>query len=283
MQLKRAHRQRWVFGAQTARRGQCFGGVIRHGGEDVGAGQQCAQPVELRHGQYHVAFAIEFFQLFINKPAQVACEGHEGVRAGAEVVQAQGAGHAVGAQQFRQAAAQHFALGVGRQVGGVAHADGNFPGGEQAWHQDVVDAAHHQHDAWRLGAQAFEQLRQQGEFNVVGQADTEHGGAGGGVELGSAAHCGGDRVQGRGEQGEDFHGTCRRLHAAPGTYKQRVIEQPTQTRQRRADGRLAKEQFLGGAGHTALMHQGFEYDQEVKVDTTQVVTVHLVSWKSQLT
>ncbi len=84
------------------------------------------------------------------------------------------------------------------------------------------------------------------------------------------------------EQGEDFHRSGRWLHAAPGAYEQRVVKQTTQPRQCRADGWLAEEEFLGGTGHAALMHQGFEYDQEVKVDTTQVVTVHLVSWKSQL-
>ena len=77
------------------------------------------------------------------------------------------------------------------QVGGVADADGDFSRGQQAWHQDVVDAAHHQYDARGFGAQAFKQLGQQGEFDVIGQADTEHGRAGGRVEFGGAADGGG--------------------------------------------------------------------------------------------
>src|SRR5450830_581053 len=79
-------------------------------------------------------------------------------------------------------------------------------------------------------AQAFEQLGEQGELDVVRQADAEHGGAGGRVEFGGAADGGGNRVQGRGEQGEDFHGAGRRFHAAPGAHKQRVIEKTAQAR-----------------------------------------------------
>ncbi len=146
----------------------------------------------------------------------------------AEIIQAHGARHAVGSQQHRLAAAQDFAFGVGRQIGGVAHADGDFAGGQQAGHQDVVDAAHYQHDAGGFGPQALEQQRQQGEFDVVRQADAEYRGAGGRVEFGGAADGRGDRVQGRGEQGEDFYRTGRGLHAASGTHEQRVVEQAAQ-------------------------------------------------------
>jgi hypothetical protein len=31
------------------------------------------------------------------------------------------------------------------------------------------------------------------------------------------------------------------------------------------------------------MHQRFEHDQQIQVDTTQVITIHLESWQSQRT
>ena len=74
VQFKAAHRQRWVFGAQAAGGGQGFGGVVRHGRQDVGAGQQGAQAVGLRYGEYDMALAAEFLQFFIDEPAQAAGE-----------------------------------------------------------------------------------------------------------------------------------------------------------------------------------------------------------------
>jgi hypothetical protein len=65
---------REVFGAHATRRRQHLGRVIGHGGDDVGAGNQRAQPVELRHREYHVTLASELFQLFIYKAAQIAGE-----------------------------------------------------------------------------------------------------------------------------------------------------------------------------------------------------------------
>ena len=41
-----------------------------------------------------------------------------------------------------------------------------------------------------------------------------------------------------------------------------------------ADRRLAEEQLFRRAGHAALVHQRLEHDQQVQVDTAQVVAVH---------
>eukprot|EP01137_Pigoraptor_chileana_P015423 Opistho-2@71322 len=280
VQLKRARRQRWILRPHAARSRQRVSGVIRHGRDDIGACEQRTQAIELRHGQHHVALAPEFFQLFIDEATEVAGERHQRMRTRTIVIQAERAGYSVGAQQFRLAATQHLAFGVGRQVGGVADADGDFPRSQQARHQYVVDAAHHQDDARCLGAQAFEQHRQQGEFDVVGQADAEHRSAGGRVELRRTADRRGNGVEGRREQGEDFHRAGGRFHAASGAHEQGVIEQAAQARERRTDRRLAEKQFLGGAGHAAFVHQCFEHDQQVQVDTTQVITIHLESWQS---
>jgi hypothetical protein len=165
---------------------------------------------------------------------------------------------------------------TGRQVAGVADADGYFPRGQQRRHQDVVGPAHHQDDTGRLGAQALEQQRQQSEFGVVGEADAEHRSAGRGIEGRRPADRGGDRVQRRRQQRENFRGPRGGLHAAPGAHEQRIVEQPAQARQGGADGWLAEKQFFRGAGHAALVHQGFEHDQQVQIDATQVVTVHVV-------
>ncbi|MNJ20982.1 hypothetical protein D3C77_153250 [compost metagenome] len=282
MQLEGLHLQRRILGAQAAGGGQDLGGIVGHGGDDVGAGQQAAQAVELRHGQDHMALAPDLFQDLVHEPAQVAGKRYQRVGAGAEVVQAQAPRHAVGTQHLGFAAPQHLALGVGRQVVGPAHADGDFPRGQQRGHQQVVDPAHHQDDARGFGAHALEQLRQQGEFGVVRQADAKHRGAGGWIEVGSAADRGGDRIQRWREQGEDLHRPRRRFHAAPGTHEQRVVEQVAQARQGGADGRLAEEQFLCRTGHATLVHQGLEDDQQVQVDATQVVTVHRLGFTGRL-
>ncbi|MOA26522.1 hypothetical protein D3C78_1473210 [compost metagenome] len=151
-----------------------------------------------------MALAADLFQCFVDETGQVTCERHQCMRPCAEVVEGDAAGHAVGAQQLGHAAAQHLALGVGGQFAGVAHPHRDFARGQQGRHQQVIDPAHHQHDAGRFGADALEQLRQQGEFGVVRQADAEHRVAGGRVELGGAADRGGDGIQRRRQQGEDF-------------------------------------------------------------------------------
>ncbi|MNP42568.1 hypothetical protein D3C76_1363410 [compost metagenome] len=74
-----------------------------------------------------MTLAPDFFQFRIDETAEVTGKRHQRMGPGAELVQAQGTGHGVGAQQFRLAAAQHLALGVGRQVGGVADTDGDLP------------------------------------------------------------------------------------------------------------------------------------------------------------
>ena len=71
VQFKGLGIQRRVFSPNTAGGCQGFGGVIGHGGDDIGTGKQGAQAVELRNGQHHVALAAEFFQLGIDKAAQV--------------------------------------------------------------------------------------------------------------------------------------------------------------------------------------------------------------------
>src|SRR5262249_36571858 len=67
-----------------------------------------------------------------------------------------------------------------------------------------------------------------------------------------------------------------RFHDAARAYEERIIEQAAQTGQRGADRRLAQKQLLRRLGDAAFMHQGFEDDQQVEVDATQVVTVHLI-------
>ncbi|MOA58094.1 hypothetical protein D3C78_1824190 [compost metagenome] len=90
------------------------------------------------------------------------------MRTRAVVIKAQRPRHGIGAQQFWRAAAQDLALGVGRQVCGVADANGYLAGSQQARHQYVIDATDHQHDSRCFRAQALEQHGQQGEFDVVG-------------------------------------------------------------------------------------------------------------------
>ena len=196
------------------------------------------------------------------------------MRPRAVVVQAQLAGHAVGAKQLGQAAPQHLALGVGRQLLGVAHAHGNLAGRQQPRHQQVVGTAHHQRHTGRLGAQATQQRRQQGELDIIGKADTKHRGAGGGVEVGGAADGGGDRIQRRREQGEDLAGPRGRLHAAPGAHEQRIVEQRAQAGEGGADRRLAEKEFFRCPRHAALVHQRLEHDEHVEIDAAQVVAVH---------
>ncbi|MNF99548.1 hypothetical protein D3C84_824510 [compost metagenome] len=123
MQFKAAHRQRRIFRPHAAGCRQCVSRVIRHRRDDIRPAEERAEPVELRHREYHVTFASELFQLFIYKAAQVTGERHQRMGAGAEIIQARRARHCIGTQQFGHAAAQHFTLGVGRQVGGVADAD----------------------------------------------------------------------------------------------------------------------------------------------------------------
>ncbi|MCY1438282.1 hypothetical protein D9M71_544760 [compost metagenome] len=230
-----------------------------------------------------MTFAPELFQFFIDKAAEVAGERHQCMGASAVIIQAQRPRHGVGAQQLRLAAAQYLAFGVGRQVGGVTDTDGYLTGCQQPRHQDVVDPTYHQHNPRRFGTQALEQHWQQGELDVVRKADAEHGGTCGRIELGRTADRGGNRIQCRGEQGEDLDRPGGRFHAAAGTHKQGVIEQAAQARERRTDGWLAEEQFFRSTGHAAFVHQCFENDQQVQVDTTQVITIHLESWQSQQT
>ncbi len=196
------------------------------------------------------------------------------MRARAVVIEAQRAGHGVCTQQLGLAAPQDLALGVGRQLLGVGHAHGDLPGGQQPRHHQVVGTANHQHHAWCLGAQAAEQGGEQGELDVIGEADAKHRLAGSRIEVGSAADRRGDGVQRGREQGEDFLCPWRRLHAAPGAHEQRVIEQRAQACQRRADGWLAEKQLLSSPGHTAFVHQRLEDDQQVQIEATQVVAVH---------
>ena len=89
MQFEALCVQRRVFGAYATRSRQCFGRVVGDGGDDVGARQQGAQAVELRHGQDHMALAAHFFQLSVDKPAQVASKRHQSMGPLTEVVQAQ--------------------------------------------------------------------------------------------------------------------------------------------------------------------------------------------------
>src|SRR5690606_24249914 len=64
------------------------------------------------------------------------------------------------------------------------------------------------------------------------------------------------------------------LHAAAGTDEQRVVEQRAQSCQGGTDRRLAEKQLLGCAGHAALVHQRFEDDQQIEVNTAKVVAIH---------
>src|SRR3990167_9561772 len=51
VQLEALVIQRQVLGSQATGGGQRCGGVVRHSGENVGAAEQGAEAVELRHGQ----------------------------------------------------------------------------------------------------------------------------------------------------------------------------------------------------------------------------------------
>lgn len=88
MQFERPGFNRQVFGANASCCGQHLGRIIGHCGDDVGAGEQCGQAVELGHGEDDVAFAVEFLEVFVDEAAQVAGEGDQCVGAGAEVVEA---------------------------------------------------------------------------------------------------------------------------------------------------------------------------------------------------
>ena len=74
MQFKRRGVERGIFCAHTARGGQGLSGVVRHGGENVGARQQCTQTIELGNRQYHMPLAAELLQFGVDKPAQIASE-----------------------------------------------------------------------------------------------------------------------------------------------------------------------------------------------------------------
>ena len=109
---------------------------------------------------------------------------------------------------------------------------------------------------------------------LIGQADAKHLGAGGRVEGGGAAHGGGDRVQRRRQQLGDLQRAGGGFHATAGAHEQRVVEQGAQACQCGADRRLAEKELLGGTGHAALMHQRFEDDQQIEVNTAKVVAIH---------
>lgn len=126
-QFEGAGLERRVLGAQAAGGDQRLGGVVGHGGDDVGAGEEGAEAVELRHRQDHLALAAEFLQFLVDEAAEVAGEGHQRVRSRAVVVEGQLAGRGVGAEDLRLAAAHGLALGVGRQFVGVADAHRYLP------------------------------------------------------------------------------------------------------------------------------------------------------------
>ncbi len=117
------------------------------------------------------------------------------MRTAAVVLHAQPAGNAVGAQQHRLGSTQYLALGIRRQLLCVADAHGYLAGCQQAGHQQVVGAAHHQHHVWRFGAQAAQQRWQQGELHFVGQADAKHLAAGGRIEGRGTTDGSRDRIQ----------------------------------------------------------------------------------------
>ena len=75
---------------------------------------------------------------------------------GAVIIQGQRRLAVIPAQDLAGDIAQFLALGIGRQIGGVADPHGDFTAGQQRRHQQVIGAAHHHDDAWRFFAQAAE-------------------------------------------------------------------------------------------------------------------------------
>ena len=189
-------------------------------------------------------------------------------------VQGQAPGLAVGAQHLEAETPHRPPLGIGRQFLGIAHRHGDLAGGQHAGGGQVVHPAHHQGGARCLDADTPEQRRQQGEFDVVGEADAKYPVGAGRLETLGPAHRAGDLVQRRRQQGGDLLGPRRGFHAAPGADEQRIVEQGAQPCQGRADRRLAEKQLFRGTGDAALEHQGLEHDEQVEVDATQIGTVH---------
>ncbi|MNQ69335.1 hypothetical protein D3C85_839260 [compost metagenome] len=196
------------------------------------------------------------------------------MRAFAELVQGQRAGAVIATQDLHAQVAQFLALGVGRQFRGVADADGNLAAGQHRRHQQEIHSAHHHDHVLRFFTNLLEQWRKQSEFGVVGQSDTKHIAAGGGLEILGPADRPGNGVHCRLQFLENLQCPQGRLQGASIAHQQRIVEQIAQFCQRCADGRLAEEQLFPGPGQVLLEHQGFENHQQVHVHAAQVVAVH---------
>ena len=273
-QLRGINRERRVFGAQATAFNQRTRGVIRHGGDHFGAGEQGAQATELRHAKNYAARAAKLGQVEVDVAAQVARERHHCVRTLAVFVECQRPRAIIAAQDFAGNVAQFLAFGIGRQIRGVADADGDFPGGQQCRHQQVVGTAHHHDNARRLLLQMAQQRWKQTELGIVRQADTKHIATARRFKLLGATDGPGNDVHRRLQLLEDRQGAGGRFHAATVAQQQRIIEQVTQTPERCTYRGLAHEQFLGDAGQVLFEHQRFENHQQVHVDATQIITVH---------
>ncbi|MCY1453928.1 hypothetical protein D9M71_709540 [compost metagenome] len=95
------------------------------------------------------------------------------------------------------------------------------------------------------------------------------------VEVLRPADCAGNRVQRRLQLFEYLQGPLGGFETTTVADQQRIVEQVAQARQRRADCRLAEEEFFRCTGQVLLEHQGFEHHQQIHVYTTQIVAVHL--------
>ena len=273
-QLRRRNREGWILSPQRTPLDQRTRRIIGHRGDHLGAGEQRAQPAELRHAKHHPATAADLRQVKVDVTAQVTGKRHHGMRSFAVLIEGQRSRPFVAAQHLAGDVAQLLAFGIRRQIRGVAHPDGNFTGGQQGRHQQVIGTPHHHDDPRRLFLQLPQQWREQAELGIVRQADTKHVAAGRRIELLGPADRPGDNVHRRLQLLENRQRPRRRLHATTVAQQQRIIEQVAQTTERRTDRRLPHEQFFGDPGQVLLEHQGLKNNQQVHVDATQIVTVH---------
>ncbi|MNX19571.1 hypothetical protein D3C86_494940 [compost metagenome] len=217
--------ERRVFSAQTASLDQCACRIIRHGGYHLGPGEQCAQAAELRHAEHHTATTPDLGQVQVDVAAQIAGKRHHRMRPLTVFVQRQRPRSGVAAQHLAGNVAQFLALGIRRQIGGVAHTHGNLPRCQQRRHQQVIGTTHHHHDPRRLFLQLAQQRRKQAELGIVRQPDAKHIATGGRIELLGPADRTGNHVHRRLQLLENRQRPGRWLHGPAVAQQQWIIKQ----------------------------------------------------------
>ncbi|MNZ61021.1 hypothetical protein D3C78_791020 [compost metagenome] len=273
-QLRRLNLERRILSPQPTPLDQRTGRIIRHGGDHLRPRQQRPQPTELRHAKHHATTAPDLRQIQIDIAAQVTGKRHHRMGPFAVLIQGQRPRPGITAQHFAGNIAQLLALGIGRQIRGVAHAHRDLPRRQQRRHQQVIGPPHDHDDARCFLLQLTQQRRKQTELGIVRQPDAEHIATGRRIELLGPADRAGNGIHGRLQFLENRQRPRRRFHAATVAQQQGVVEQIPQTPQRGAHRRLAHEQFFRDAGQVLFEHQRLENHQQVHVDATQIVTVH---------